>query len=153
MDLEHMRARNDYRFRLNGLEEGSTLLEDLRKGSMDILADRGEPYIGAAILETGYLDVELNIFSKAQVSTLPEEKDDQSAVLLYFVCVRDEHGDWINDGYLDTRVQVDWKAPDWKEQLERDMFEALDTYAGEKGYSHNSPNRPAGVLADFRIHL
>ena len=34
MDLEHMRARNDYRFRLNGLEEGSTLLEDLRKGSM-----------------------------------------------------------------------------------------------------------------------
>ena len=54
MDLEHMRARNDYRFRLNGLEEGSTLLEDLRKGSMDNLCKKGRSLKKASALTGSY---------------------------------------------------------------------------------------------------
>ena len=133
MDLETAKARNDYRFVLNALDKGSAVLEDLRKGVMAYLTERSEPFIAAAMLEIGYLDIELNIFSEAQVTTLPEKKDDLSPILDYFVCVKDKHGDW-------------------KKQLEQDMFEALDSYAKEKGYSYDSPNEPAGVIAGVKLH-
>lgn len=152
MDLETAKARRDYRFVLNALDEGSAVLGDLRKGVMAYLTERSEPFIAAAMLEIGYLDIELNIFSEAQVTTLPEKKDDLSPVLDYFVCVKDKHGDWVNDGYLEHPVAVDWNAEDWKEQLEQDMFGALDIYAKEKGYSYDGPNEPAGVLAELELH-
>ena len=152
MDLGTAKARRDYRFVLNALDEGSAVLGDLRNGVMTYLTERSEPFVGAAMLEIGYLDIELNIFSEAQVTTLPEKKDDLSPVLDYFVCVKDEHGDWVNDGYLEHPVAVDWNAEDWKEQLEQDMFGALDIYAKEKGYSYDGPNEPAGVLAELELH-
>ena len=152
MDLETAKARRDYRFVLNALDEGSAVLGDLRNGVMTYLTERSEPFIAAAMLEIGYLDIELNIYSEAQVTTLPEKKDDLSPVLDYFVCVKDEHGDWVNDGYLEHPVAVDWNAEDWKEQLEQDMFGALDIYAKEKGYSYDGPNEPAGVLAELELH-
>lgn len=151
MDLKTAKTRNDYRFTLNGIDEGRAILEDLRNGVMTYLTERSEPLIGAAVLEIGYLDIELNIFSEAQVTTLPEKKDDLSPVLDYFVCVKDEHGDWVSDGYLEHPVEVDWKAEDWKEQLERDMFETLDAYAQEKKYSYDGPNEPAGVIAEAKL--
>lgn len=152
MDLKTAKTRNDYRFTLNGIDEGGAILEDLRNGVMTYLTERSEPLIGAAVLEIGYLDVELNIFSEAQVTTLPEKMDDLSPVLDYFVCVKDEHGDWVSDGYLEHPVEIDWKASDWKEQLERDMMKALDEYARKKEYSYDGPNEPAGVLAELKLH-
>ena len=152
MDLETAKARRDYRFVLNALDEGSVVLEDLRNGVMTYLTERSEPFIAAAMLEIGYLDIELNIFSEAQVTTLPEKKDDLSPVLDYFVCVKDKHGDWVNDGYLEYPVAVDFKSTDWQEQLEQDMFGVLDRYAKEKGYSYDGPNEPAGVLAKLKPH-
>lgn len=64
MDLKTAKARGDYRFILNGVEHPQ-VLTDLRKGSMDSLSGTAEPYIGAAVLEVGYLDIELNIFFKS----------------------------------------------------------------------------------------
>ena len=75
MDLKTAKTRNDYRFTLNGIDEGRAVLEDLRNGVMTYLTERSEPLIGAAVLEIGYLDVELNIFSEAQVTTLPEKME------------------------------------------------------------------------------
>lgn len=151
MDLKTAKARGDYRFTLNGVEHPQ-VLTDLRKGSMGSLSGAAEPYIGAAVLEVGYLDIELNIFSKAQVTTRGEKARDLSPVLDYFVCGKDKQGDWVNDGYLERPVTVDWNAANWQEQLEADLFAALDAYATAKGYTYDGPNTPAGILAEQKLH-
>ena len=151
MDLKTAKARKDYRVLLHEVENPQ-VLADLRNGSMDSLSGAAEPYIGAAVLEVGYLDIELNIFSKAQVTTRGGKARDLSPVLDYFVCVKDEQGDWANDGYLERPVTMDWTVANWQEQLEAALFAALDAYATAKGYTYDGPNTPAGILAEQKLH-
>lgn len=66
--------------------------------------------------------------------------------------MKDKQGDWVNDGYLERPVTVDWNAANWQEQLEADLFAALDAYATAKGYTYDGPNTPAGILAERKLH-
>ena len=44
MTFEEAKARSDYQFDINELD---SIIEDIRKGSMDSLFENGDPYRGA----------------------------------------------------------------------------------------------------------
>lgn len=137
MRFEDAKKRGDYSFALNGIAD---VIDGIRKGCLDGFTEYAEPMRGAAVMEAGFVDIEVNIFSEAQVTTLEEKKNDLTPVIDYFVCVKNADGEWTSDDYLDRKVKVDWNAPDWKAQLERDMFTALDEYVKERGYHYDRPN-------------
>lgn len=137
MCFEEAKKREDYSFALNGIED---VIDGIRKGCLDGFTEYAEPMRGAAVMEVGYVDIEVNIFSEAQVTTLEEKKNDLTPVIDYFVCVKNADGEWTSDDYLDSEVKVDWNSGDWQEQLEQDMFTALDEYVKKKGYHYDRPN-------------
>ena len=137
MTFEQAKHRKDYKFTLNGVEN---IIGDIRKGRLDGFTVYTEGLIGAAVLEIGDVDIELNVHSKAQVTYLESQKGDLSPVMDYFICVKNIDDEWINLGYLDCMPKVDWNRQDWKEQLEKDMFLALDKYVQEKGYYYDRGN-------------
>lgn len=142
MTCEEARKRKDYHFSINGIDE---IIKDIRKGWLDAFEENGDPMRGAAVLEIGYVDIEVNIFSEEQLycgsSVLPENKR-KAPVIDYFVCIKygEEKDSWRDDGYLEGQVQVDWKAERWKELLEQDMFQVLDAYVQKNGYSYDHAN-------------
>lgn len=73
MTFEEAKHRNDYRFRLNGIED---LIDDIRNNCMKGLYPENEPYLSEAVLEIGYMDVEVNIYAYCQCSekAVPEDK-------------------------------------------------------------------------------
>lgn len=97
----------------------------------------GERYIGVAVLEIGYIDIEVNVMTEEQVSRKPHPGD-KTPVIDYFICLKNDK--WESEGYLDYNIQVDWNADDWKEQLEKDMFQALDEYVKKHGFHYDQPN-------------
>ena len=127
----------EYNFRLNGVEN---LIPQIRTGRLDGFTKNSEPMIGAAVLEIGYVDIELNIHSEAQVTDLESKKDDLSPVIDYFVCAKNMDDEWVSLGYLGYTPKVDWNRHDWNRQLERDMFLALDTWVSETGLKYTRPN-------------
>lgn len=137
MKFGDAKKRKDYSFTLNGIE---TVIDLIRKGRMDGFTEYTEPMRGAAVMEVGYVDIEVNIFSEAQVTALKQKKNDLSPVIDYFCCLKRSDGKWFSDNYLDRTVRVDWAADDWQEQLERDMFAALDEYVQANGYSYDHGN-------------
>ena len=137
MTFEQAKHREDYKFTLNGIKD---IIGDIRKSRLDGFTANTEGLIGAAFLEIGYVDIEVNIFSKAQLTTLKEKETDLAPVIDYFVCIKNIDDEWINLGYLDYTPKVDWNRRDWKEQLEKDMFLALDKYVQEKGYYYDRGN-------------
>ena len=89
---------------------------------------------GIAMLELGFLDIELNI------STLDREEDDiEETVPLcdYFICVKcgPDVTDWESFGYADDYIgdaghaHVDWSAKNWEELLFADMLKSLTMFA------------------------
>ena len=135
-------GNTDYVFSLNGIE---LLLPEIRKGKMTSLYENGDPCRCAAVLERGYVDIEVNITTPEQCGTA---LNDNSPLISYFVCVKrgDNEDDWESDGYCDLHpVQVNWNAPDWKKQLEIDMLEALDEYVIHNGLSYDEPNPPTST--------
>ena len=58
MTIEEAKKFKEYKFFLNGIEN---LIDDLRKNWMENMEEDGERYIGVAVLEFGYIDIELNI--------------------------------------------------------------------------------------------
>ena len=48
--------------------------------------------------------------------------------------------DWRSDDYVDHDINVIWVLDNWAAQLERDMFEALNKYVVQKGYSYDHAN-------------
>ena len=138
MTFEEAKQRKDYKFLLNGIEKS---IEDIRNNYMKDMLENGEPERGCAVLEIGYADIEVNIFTREQcIFNAP--KDDKAPVIDYFTCLKrgEDNDDWESDRYLDRKPNVDWHAADWKEQLERDMFEALNKYAEDNGYSFDHAN-------------
>lgn len=137
MTLQQMKRRKDYCFRLHGIEK---LIPSIRRGRLDGFTEHAEPAKGVAVLQIGHMDIEVNVFSVAQVSCRREDRENLSPVIDYFVSRKTARGRWEPDGYLGREVKVDWKAPDWKSQLERDMYAALDEYVTRQGYYYAHAN-------------
>lgn len=138
LTFEEAKQRSDYKFILNGIEN---LIEDIRNNCMKGLYEDGDGYMGVAVLEIGYIDIEVNIYTYAQCA-IGADPCDQRPLINYFVCIKrgESKADWESDGYLEYEPKVNWKANNWKEQLEKDMFEALNEYVNNTDYSYNKPN-------------
>ena len=146
MTLEEARAREDYKF---AIDATPTDYEWLIK-SMTYSEHEAEfkerywdagPDKGVAVMEIGYIDIELNLTEFGAE---------------YFICVNtgkygDRDYDWESVGYVDDLfldvadpgwkfVDVDFSAADWREQLERDMFETLDYVVEQTQWSYSWPN-------------
>lgn len=136
MTFEQAKSRKDYRF---SFVETESTVEEIRKNHMESLYENGDPIRGAAVLEIGHVDIELNIATYEQCGVTDKGN---IPMLNYFACLK--HGDtddsWESDDYLDYNINVDWNADNWKEQLEKDMFKALDLYVRKNGYSYDCPN-------------
>lgn len=138
MTFEEARRRSDYKFTLNEIE---SLIDDIRSNYMKGLEENGDGYRGAAVLEIGYVDIEVNIYTYAQC-VINADPEDHTPLIDYFTCLKhgDKDEDWESDGYLDYSLNVDWNSNNWKEQLERDMFKALDMYVKASDYSYDHAN-------------
>lgn len=132
MTLDEAKRRDDYKFTLDGIEY---LIEDVKEQWMKDMRKNGEEYTGVAILEIGYVCIEVNIATKEQVSIYTGDK---TPVINYFVYTKNEI--WEPDGDTEHAVKVNWNADDWREQLEIDMFIALDEYVEKYGYYYDRPN-------------
>lgn len=110
---------------------------------MESLTEAGDPIRGAAVLEKGYIDIELNICSAEQVGK--KDIPPKTPVLAYYCCVKygEEADAWESDDYIDGEVKVNWNADDWKQQLKDDMIRKLESYRTEKGYRYDRPNTPS----------
>ena len=139
MKFSEAKQRNDYKFTLNEIED---LIEDIRNNYMKNLYENGDGYRGAAVLEIGYVDVEVNIYTEEQIARSDDRVGNKTPVIDYFTCLKhgDNKDDWESDCYLDYNLNVDWNSDNWREQLERDMFAALDMYVTVNGYSYDHTN-------------
>ena len=90
---------------------------------------------GAAMLEFGHVDIELNLCALDNGCPSPE----------YFICLHD--GDeWYSEGYLDEYIYdaapaVHWLGADWTEQLRNDMARKLNAYLLRTGLDPSKPIR------------
>lgn len=131
MTFEEARQRPDYCFRLNGIQ---LLIRDIREEHLEIDLDNG-PLIGKAVLEIGYVDIEVNISVLGMFGEMPVYKP----IIEYFMCFKTE-SDWEPIGYLGIDADVDWWSNRWKEELEKDMFLVLDRSVRFRRLSYNRPN-------------
>lgn len=138
MTFEEAKERKDYKFTLNEIEN---VIDDIRNNYMNGLEENGDGYRGAAVLEIGYVDIEVNIYTYAQC-VINANSEDHTPLIDYFTCLKqgDNDDDWCSDRYLDYSLNVDWNAYNWREQLEKDMFNALDMYVKNNGYSYDKAN-------------
>lgn len=131
MTFEEAKQRPDYRFRLTGIQ---LLIRDIREEYLQINLDNG-PLIGKAVLEIGYVDIEVNISVLGMFGEMPAYKP----IIEYFMCFKTEN-DWEPIGYLGIDADVDWWSNRWKEELEEDMSLALNEYVESVGLSYDEPN-------------
>lgn len=103
--------------------------EDLRReliagiGSESTIAEIDNYGIwGRAVLEVGHADIEVNITHEGD-----------RLIAEYFVCLQTEE-EWVSFGYIDRAAAVDFRAPNWEEDLRRDMHDALMAVANEHGW-------------------
>ena len=138
MNYKEARKRLDYKFSAKEIEY---YIKDIRNNWMENMYENGDPLRGIAVMEIGYVDIEVNLYTKEQC-IIDAAKEDKRPVISYFVCIKhgDSDNDWESDDYLDYEIKIDWNADNWEELLEKDMFEALNRYVKEKGYSYDSPN-------------
>lgn len=78
LTFEQAKKRKDYSFTLNELP---SLIDDLRHGYMSATCENGDPYRGAAVLEIGHVDVELNITTYEQTGTITGFSEDKRQFL------------------------------------------------------------------------
>ena len=139
MTFDQAKQRPDYEFHLNDITK---LIGQIQNNYMEDLEESSNPYQGIATLIIGYVDIEVNLSTREQCIQ-GANKGDRRPVIDYFVCVKWGKGDadWESDDYLDHSLNVDWNSCNWAEQLEKDMFYALDRYVIENGYSYDHPNK------------
>ncbi len=131
MTFEEAKQRPDYCFRLNGIQ---LLIRNIREEHLEINLDNG-PLIGKAVLEIGYVDIEVNISVNGMFGEMPAYKP----IIEYFMCFKTEN-DWESIGYLGIDANVNWWSNRWKEELEKDMFLVLDRSVRFRRLSYNRPN-------------
>lgn len=137
MTFDAAKQRPDYHFFLYGIED---LIEEIRNNRMKNLLENGDPYRGVAVLEVGYVDIEVNITTSEQCGKFPTSK---APIISYFACRKhgDRDDDWESDDYVDEHdPEVDWYAENWMELLEKDMYEALEDYVIIHELSFDKPN-------------
>lgn len=139
MKFEEARTRKDYDFWTDELE---AYIKQIRNNYLDGFTQNADGARGIAGMEIGYVDVEINMYSAAQCRNNAREYD-MTPIIEYFCCVKfgDGDEDWESNEYLDYTPKVDWKSDDWKEQLETDMFKALDEYVNKNNLSYDKPNK------------
>lgn len=139
MTFDQAKQRPDYEFHLNDITK---LIGQIQNNYMEDLEESSNPYQGIATLIIGYVDIEVNLSTREQCIQ-GANKGDRRPVIDYFVCVKWGKGDadWESDDYLDHSLNVNWNSCNWAEQLEKDMFYALDRYVTENGYSYDHPNK------------
>ena len=99
-----------------------------------IEGNKGEPeYRAVAILENGYVDIEANFFMN----------ENSEPVIDFFICCKygERDIDWSSDNFYydivrDDTLLTDFTREDWKEQLEKEMFDKLDKYCKVRGYDY-----------------
>ena len=84
MTYEEAKQRADYKFTLNGIEN---LIWDIRNNYMQNLFENGNGYMGVAILEIGYVDVEVNIYTEEQVARSDDQTGNKAPIIDYFACL------------------------------------------------------------------
>ena len=109
-----------------------TLREELAEGvgeydTIDTIEEVG--IWGVAVLEIGYADIEVNV-TRAEGDAISGD---------YFVCLKQEDGEWFSHGYIDREVTIDWSAPDWKDRLHEEMRAELIRYADEQHWDLSTP--------------
>lgn len=141
MTFAEAKARADYKFRLCGVND---FIHDLRTREFMNWTeyDKRDGYFnyGTAVLEIGYVDIELNINAMCESEAYGYINQPDPC---YFVCIKGYNNDWCDAGYLDDfgyEVSVNWWADDWVEQLERDMFENLMKAVKEFDLKIDEPN-------------
>ena len=142
MTFAEAKARDDYKFKLNGVED---FIHDLKTGEFMNWTeyDERDGYFnyGEAILEIGYADIELNIETMCNGDGTGYINQPDPC---YFMCVKGFNNGWCDAGYLDDigdyPVCVNWSASDWVEQLERDMFENFMKAVREFDIKIDEPN-------------
>ena len=103
-----------------------------------IKENENEPeYRAVALLENGYVDIEANFYM---------DKDFEP-VIDFVICVKYGEGDndWDTDYFYndvvdnDSILTTDFTKDNWKEQLEKEMFDKLDKYCKVRGYDYTKP--------------
>lgn len=97
MTFEEAKQRPDYCFRLNGIQ---LLIRDIREEHLEIDLDNG-PLIGKAVLEIGYVDIEVNISVLGMFGEMPAYKP----IIEYFMCFKTEN-DWEPIGDILELMQM-----------------------------------------------
>ena len=144
MTFEEAKERSDYKFRgdyaahyLPDLIKSMTQ-SDYENYFSEEYGDGGAQF-GIAMLEIGYIDIELNLTEYG---------------VEYFICTKGKDGDWESVGYvtdmaaandietasLDWLCGVDFGSAEWKDELEQDMFRVLNEVVEKMGYKYDEAN-------------
>lgn len=146
-----MKKMNNYNFFMNwhsGLTEDIFLKAMRNNDASDIFGydhkygdcyclieeNKDEPeYCAVAILENGYVDIEANFYMDEELKP----------VIDFYICAKFGEGnnDWDIDNFYhdivyDDTLPTDFTKDNWKEQLEKEMFDKLDKYCKVKGYDY-----------------
>ena len=145
MTKKKKKKRSDYKFWINTAD---CFRKDLINGSFSSWYEDDEEdgvfERGIAVLEIGWVDIELNICSAwcdkhaCYVNKI---------VPSYFICVKGnpEPGvtEWNPAGYLDDfgyKVDVDWSDEKWEKKLEKDMLKNLLKAIDQFNLKTDEPN-------------
>ena len=127
MTFEEAKRDSNYEFVCDTLE---LYLDEIRRNEFKYHDEiDGEHICGVAKLEIGCIDIEVNLENENyDINDRPMN----DVAVEYFICAkgRCDNGKeaWTSLGYLDNyKVDVNFHRDDWKEQLERDMFQKLNT--------------------------
>lgn len=145
MTKKEAKKRSDYKFWINTAEGFRKQLID---GSFDYWdeydAEDGVFEKGAAVLELGWVDIELNL-SAAWCDK--HECYVNKIMPSYFICVKGKRSssttEWSPAGYLDDsryKVSVDWSNEKWEKKLENDMLKNLMKAIDQFNLNTDGPN-------------
>ena len=93
--LEEAKRRDDYVFSAAELEP---IVPELRKNWLESFFENGDPLRGCAVLEIGFIDVEVNIYSKEQEGKSGDKTPD------IFACIIDDYSRFLPTNQLEWLV-------------------------------------------------
>lgn len=145
MTRREARKRDDYRFWISTTQ---CFINELIDGKFDSFeewdAEEGIFETGTAILELGWVDIELNINAASNKEGAGYINKVEPS---YFIRVKGIPTPgttcWSPAGYLDDfgyEVKVDWTNPDWEKELENDMLRTLLSAVEKLGLKIDEPN-------------
>lgn len=150
MTKQELKARDDFRFKDVEIED--YWLRQIRAVKLD---HAGDYKWGAAYLEIGNVDIEVNITSKLYMSEKWILEPTDIPDIAYFICVRCKEDqlrgfdDWYQVGYMERKPKVDWNSEEWKQQLKEDMLDALIECVEKCGFNYDELHEVKDVQEIF----